>query len=417
MNTFAKFSTYAVMASTVLALGACSDNDDPQPGGNDGNQTLSAKEAALKLIVADYVDNSVVPTYRGLADAAIKLSDMCDAMCDEGVDNLTAAKVAAAGQQWIEARRYWELSEAWLYGAAADYDIDPHIDTWPLDKTAMEKMLGNPAQMEQMKDRESAANYVGNNLGQGLLGFHAIEYMLFEPADASTATTSPRPISRFTQNELYYLAAVANDLRNQCVRLEAAWADEGATSAAKMQILADAELDGISFYGEELKAAGGAGSRYHSYAEAVQAVIVGAQDIADEVGGQKIGNPIGSVIEADPDYIESPYALNSITDFVDNIRSVRHAYMGYQAFGSEVETYIKPCDHTLSSFIAGFNPELDTKVRTAIDDAIAAISLMQEPFASTSQQSAYAAVNTKAVEACANLNDVLDEVIEAVQNY
>lgn len=169
-------------------------------------------------------------------------------------------------------------------------------------------------------------------------------------------------------------------------------------------------------YGAYMKLAGQSGSIYKSYAEAVQEMIVGAQDIADEVGNQKIGNPIGSGTEADPDYIESPYALNSITDFTDNIRSVRNAYMGYQTSDNDGETYIKPVGHSLSAYIAKTDPELDTRVRQAIDNAISAIGAMREPFASTSQQADYRQINLAAVEACNELMDILDEVIETVQN-
>lgn len=396
----------------AVAFTACSDdNNDPNP-----DPTPDQQEAVLKLVVEDYVNNTVVPTYRGLADAAMKLADVCDAMCEAGPAGLTSEQIEEAGRHWIEARRYWELSEAWLYGAAADYDIDPHIDTWPLDKTAMNNMLNNAGQMAQMHDRESAGEYVGSALGQGLLGFHAIEYMIFEPASDQATTTSPRPVSRFTANELYYLAAVADDLRNCCLRLEASWADEGSVDEAKLAILDGAELAYDTNYGSYMKNAGKAGSIYVNYSDAVQDLIVGAQDIADEVGNQKIGNPVGSNLEADPDYIESPYALNSITDFIDNIRSVRHAYMGYQSVEGENETYIKPSANTLSGYVASIDADLDSRVKAAIDNAIEKISQMREPFASTSQDQAMRQTNLAAVEACNDLNDIFDEVLELLTN-
>ena len=256
----------ALAAAVTLSATACSDNDNSKP--SDGRP--DAQETALKAVIGDYVDNTVVPTYRGLADATMALAETCDDMCRGGIENLTEAQIRKAGEQWIDARRYWELSEAWLFGAASDYNIDPHVDTWPLDKKAMDAMLGNPAQMAQMSDRESAGEYVGSSLGQGLLGFHAIEYMIFEPQSASATITSPRPVSRFTQNELYYLAAVADDLRNCCLRLEASWAPEGTVDAAKLAILDEAELSYDKNYGDYMKKAGSAGSTYVSYAEAVR---------------------------------------------------------------------------------------------------------------------------------------------------
>lgn len=182
-------------------------------------------------------------------------------------------------------------------------------------------------------------------------------------------------------------------------------------SAEKLSILDDAELSYDRNYGAYMKNAGKVGSMYVSYAQAVEELIVGAQDIADEVGNQKIGNPVGSGLAADPDYIESPYALNSITDFVDNIRSVRHAYMGYQPAEGETEDYIMPSAHTLSDYVASVDPGLDLRVKAAIDSAVDAISRMREPFASTSQDVSMHDVNFAAVDACNDLVDVFDEVI------
>lgn len=397
---------YMLMA---LAVTGCSDDKNELGSEND------AQEEALKAIIKDYVDCTVVPTYRGLADASIKLAEVCDEMCRTGATNLTTEQVERAGQYWIDARRYWELSEAWLYGAAADYNIDPHIDTWPLDKTAMEAMLNNATQMAQMSDRESAGEYVGSSLGQGLLGFHAIEYMIFEPSSTSATTTSPRPVNKFTQNELFYLAAVADDLRNCCLRLEASWADKGSVAQSKLDMLDEAELSYDKNYGDYMKNAGQGGSIYVNFADAVQELIVGAQDIADEVGNQKIGNPVGSGLESDPDYIESPYALNSITDFIDNIRSVRHAYMGYVAIPGETEAYIKAPQHTLSAYVASIDANLDSRIRAALDKANESISNMREPFASTSQDASMRQINFAAVEACNDLNDILDELIDLIQ--
>lgn len=402
---------YALAAALMLGATACSDDktDEPTP-----DPIVDEQEEALKEIIADYVDNTVVPTYRGLADASMRLADVCDRMCNAGVEGLTPALIEEAGSEWIAARRYWELSEAWLYGAAADYDIDPHIDTWPLDKVGMNAMLNNPGQMAQMSDRESAGEYVGSSLGQGLLGFHAIEYMLFEPANAQATTTQPRPAERFTQNQLYYLAAVADDLRNCCLRLEASWAPEGTVSAAKLAILDDAELSYDKNYGDYMKHAGEGGSIYKNFNSAIQELIVGAQDIADEVGNQKIGNPCGSGGEANPDYIESPYALNSITDFIDNIRSVRHAYMGYQPVAGETETYLKTSTHTLSAYIAKNDAALDSRIRAAIDNAQNKIAAMREPFATTAGDASMHQVNFAAIDACNDLVDVLDEAIELI---
>ncbi len=67
-----------------MNLVAC-DDDENGAGGE------TAQEQALKLVIEDYVNNSVIPTYKGLADAAIELCNACEAMCDAGVSGLTKA--------------------------------------------------------------------------------------------------------------------------------------------------------------------------------------------------------------------------------------------------------------------------------------------------------------------------------------
>ena len=373
-------------------------------GCNDDSNTsdTTSQEQILQSVITDYVDCTIIPTYRGMADASIELHNACLAMRNAGTGNVTTEMVQTAGNAWIKARRYWELSEAWLYGAAGDYNIDPHIDSWPLDKTAMDNLLNNPAQMAQMAPD---GYYVGNMLGYGLLGFHAIEYMLFE-LDATGTESLPHHVN-YTEPELNYLAAVAGDLRNQCIRLEASWAGMDHITNDKQQILTDAELEPSFDYGSSMKNAGSGGSKYINYNEAVQELIVGAQDIADEVGGLKIGNPTGHGEEDDPDYIESPYSLNSITDFTDNIISIRNAYQGCQ----DTDDYIKPVNSSLSSYVQSLNPELDTRMKNAIQDAIDKIGQMREPFAKTARDPQFDAINQAAIAACNNVTDVLNEVL------
>ena len=388
-----------LFVGTMMTASMTGCNDDSNTS---DTTSSSSQEQILQSVITNYVDCTIIPTYRGMADASIELHNACLVMRNAGTGNVTTEMVQTAGNAWIKARRYWELSEAWLYGAAGDYNIDPHIDSWPLDKTAMDNLLNNPAQMAQM---DPDGYYVGNMLGYGLLGFHAIEYMLFE-LDATGTESLPHHVN-YTEPELNYLAAVAGDLRNQCIRLEASWAGMDHITNDKQQILTDAELEPSFDYGSSMKNAGSGGSKYINYNEAVQELIVGAQDIADEVGGLKIGNPTGHGEEDDPDYIESPYSLNSITDFTDNIISIRNAYQGCQ----DTDDYIKPVNSSLSSYVQSLNPELDTRMKNAIQDAIDKIGQMREPFAKTARDPQFDAINQAAIAACNNVTDVLNEVL------
>lgn len=351
-----KTSKFLLFGLTALLFASCS-NDNDQPSTDE----LTAKEKALQAATVDYVDHTVLPTYSDMADAAILMRDLCHTMQEKHAEGtLTTADIQAAGEAWKAARKSWELSEAFLYGPAANHNIDPHIDSWPLDKAAMENLL--------VQIRNGNKWSLENNGGYGLIGFHAVEYMLFElSADENTSLVHS---TNYTPEELEYLVAVADDLCQQCVCLEACWAGTDNVSAEKQQILEEAELDYNENYGWEMKNSGSAGSRFKTYQEAAEEIIQGCIDIADEVGNTKIGRPhIGSSQE-DKNYIESPYSLNSIEDFADNIRSIKNAYLGSQT-----------ADASISDYIKSVSPETDNAVRTAIDDAIKAIEAIPEPFA------------------------------------
>ena len=357
--------------------------------GGGGDFEADGKEAVLKEAIVHYVDRTVIPAYRGMADNAILLSSACDdifAAFESG--SLTSGKVELAGEYWNASRDYWERSEAFLFGAAADYNIDPHIDSWPLDKNAMEN------QLEYLRSGKSWS--IDNNAGYGLLGFHAVEYLLFELAD--NGDKSQTHSLNYAREELVYLCAVAEDLRNQCILLEASWAGMDNISEEKAVILAEAELAPSFDYGLSMKNAGRVPSRYKTYQEAAEDLIQGCIDIADEVGNTKIGRPVLGSSSEDKNYIESPYSLNSIADFVGNIISIRNAYCGSNAGDASVSDYIR-----------SINPALDTELRDQIETAIAAIEKIPEPFAKSASTNADAAAAVTVVGS--DLVDVLEKVM------
>jgi len=391
MKTFMKWPICMAFGALMMtSMTACSDSE-----GDTSDQ--ETKESILKTAVNPYVNKTVIPTYKAMADAAIEMYDKCVIMQEAFKEShLTIDMIKAAGESWNTSRKYWELSEAFLFGAAADYNIDPHIDSWPLDKTAMDRMLNNPGQMAQM-----SPDYVANNLGYGLLGFHAVEYMLFQLENNET-TSAPRAISKFTTQEMIYLTSVAGDLRNQCVRLEASWAGLENVSSEKQEILAD--MEPTFNYGSSMLNSGNGGSRYKNYQDAAEDIIQGCIDIADEVGNTKIGRPVNGSSEEDKNYIESPYSLNSIVDFTDNIISIQNAYQGSNAGDASISDYIKHID-----------PALDEEMRAAINNAITAIKKIPEPFAKTATTNADAKAAVTIVGT--DLVKVLEKVMAALSRY
>ena len=374
-------SAALVAASIMLTMSVSSCNKNNQDASEEANK--ETKEA----IVKQYLNHTIYPTYAKLANETDKLVENLEAL----KANKTQANVNAATVTFLEARAWWEKSEAFLFGAAGDFGIDPHIDSWPLDEDAFNNLMASPNMIAALANDEDGM-VAGEQLGNALLGFHGIEYILFRDGQ-------PRNVNEITDDMITYVVAVSRDLRNRCVQLEVSWnADAPQAHKDLMEQLEfnTTVIGSDNSYGQNMMQAGQAGSTYTTFTHALEAIADGCIDIADEVGTSKIGK---CHTGEDVSYVESPYSQKSITDFYDNILSIQSAYMG----GNEGER-----DETLSlhNYIKDNNADLDTKAVNAIENALAKINAMKAPFVQF-----YADASAgEAMAACQDLSDVMSEV-------
>ena len=374
-------SAAIVAASLLLTVNFSSCNKDPQP------TTEETNKAQKEAIVKQYLNHTVYPTYAQLAEKTAALVGNLETL----KGSMTQANVNAATATFLEARKWWEMSEAFLFGAASDFGIDPHIDSWPLDEDAFNNLMASPNMIAMLANDEDGM-VAGEQLGNALLGFHGIEYILFREGQ-------PRNVADITDDMMTYAVAVSRDLRNRCFQLEVSW-NANAPQAHK-DLMEELELNitvngGNNTYGENMLQAGQAGSTYATFTNALEAIADGCLDIADEVGTSKIGK---CHTGEDVTYVESPYSQKSITDFYDNIISVKNAYMG----GMEGQR-----DETLSlhTYLKDNNADLDTKALNAIENALTKINAMKAPFVLYYSD----ATAGEAMEACQDLSDVMSEV-------
>ncbi|MDR1585484.1 MAG: peptidase M75 [Prevotellaceae bacterium] len=359
MKKFFKFLVVAALpAITFVACDNGNEVDD-----ND-------KDLALTPVVEQYVNKTVIPTYKNLADATIELVEALEALRA----SVTEANINAATSAWKETRVHWEQSEAFLFGAVADFGIDPHIDTWPLDENRLASTVSNQGFLDGME--EEGAAWVDANLGSSLIGFHGIEYVLFANGEAKSLTE----ITSIKDSELIYAIAVAEDLRNRCIQLEVSWAGEDKVTADKKELMEELELpvtasNSSLSYGENMLKAGQLGSTYPSVTAAAAQIMDGAITIADEVGNIKIGTAAneGDKENYNADHIESPYSHNSLKDFHDNIVSIENAYLGGPAASRDASK-------SLSNYIKSVDASVDQTVKDAITASYAAIAAIQPPF-------------------------------------
>ena len=381
-KTIKSIAMVAIVFATLNFVSCKRDNDN------------TVEDAQAAAVAEQFVDNTVAPTYTALAAKAEQLASQLAAL----KANPTNAGVREACETFLAAREQWEMSEAFLFGAAGDFGIDPHIDSWPLDEDAFNTLMSSPAMIEAL-DSEDGDAVAGDRLGNALLGFHGIEYILF-------ANGQPKDVSNITANQWIYVVAVAGDLRNRCYQLEVGWIGDKAPKS-HIEKLDELEIaytvaGSENSYGDNMKNAGKAGSTYSSRTAALMAILQGCSDIADEVGSSKI---YAAWHGEDITYIESPYSQKSIIDFHDNIVSIRNAYMG-GVEGKRDES------KSLHNYVNKINASLDARVLNAIDNALAKIDAMPAPFVLHYSDAA----NGEAVDACSALSDVLGEAINAIRN-
>ena len=364
-------ANFSVKSFGESAVDGCADIVNELEAANAiiGSAKLTeAQEAYLREVLKNLVSNVIVPTYTKLADNTEALEKTLNGLT---TSTITQAQIDEACKDFKAARMYWEQSEAFLMGAASDFDVDPTIDSWPLNRSLLLSYFNNGMNDEMLDDAT-------------ILGFHALEFILFRDGQ-------PRKVAELKGNDTYknfenisgekelaYAQTICTLLKQRTFQLQCAW--DGGKDASRLSVVKAAGLDyqtekGLS-YGDNLINAGVAGSNssFPTLKDAIAQVLSDDEGsclaIANEVGTAKIANPFSA---GDVSYVESPYSYNSITDFRDNIRSIRNVWLG--------STDKKANKFSFHTFFASVKKDaVNSNVENAYVGAIDAISNMPSPF-------------------------------------
>ena len=109
----------------------------------------SDQETYLRDVLKGLVNDVIVPTYTELADDVEDLEKTLNGLT---VNSITQSQINEACDDFLDARENWERSEAFLMGAASDFDIDPTIDSWPLNRSLLLNYFNNGMNDEMLED-------------------------------------------------------------------------------------------------------------------------------------------------------------------------------------------------------------------------------------------------------------------------
>jgi putative iron-regulated protein len=346
MNTSIKKTFALVLPLTLLGL-SCSKNN---PDNNSDNSTLKTE------VLANIATNVCAASYDDMYAKTLELQVAVTALNNTPTD----VNLATARTKWKAIRTTWEQSEAWLFGPVESENIDPRIDTWPVDFNALETILNSNDDLNEA--------YV-NGLDDALKGFHPIEYLLWGQNGTKTA-------AQFKQREKDFLAALTQNLVNLSKEVKDKWA---------------------AGYKDQLANAGSGSTEFTTQQAAYVQISDAMSGIAGEVGDSKLKEPFDA---HDPTLEESPFAKNSIVDFTNNIQGIMAIYQGrFTVEGKGVEDLVR-----------ANNLSLDAEIKSKHAAAIAALQAIDKPFgeAIISEQSKVQNAMTKVGE----LATVIDEKLK-----
>ncbi len=329
----------------------------------DNSATQSDRQGS---VLGDFTDRVVIPTYQELTAKTNTLATAINILAQ----NPNATNIKFAQDAWLAARIPLKQGAGFALGMARSWGLDGTLDTLPIDKTDLGKILSSEVLL--------TPEYI-NNQRDSLKGFRTIEFLLFGENSKN---------AKFSQRELAYLQATANVLDRDAHNLLAAWATGAEGQPAFREVFSTA--------GEPNNAV------YPLVAIAQQEIIEGMLETT-EVLEDSIADPFKA---QDSKEIESQYAISSsINDFHHTLVGVQNAYFG--SFNNPVSGMAG-----LSSFVAQTNPQLNIQVASEFQAAIVAVDSIPSPFSLAITDPQSKSKIEQAIAAIAQLKDTLEEDVK-----
>ena len=352
-----KLLQYAFVIFISIQLSGCND---------DANENSVVDENLNSAILKDLSTNIPQTVYTELGTKTSALYDKVIVLETSTSD----ASLAAAQQAWRDARKTWEQSEAHLFGPVSTDNIDPRIDTWPVNFTDLDAQLASGNAFTDA--------YV-DNLEDALKGFHPVEYLLFGESGTKKAAD-------FTARQKEYLKALTKNLKLLTSELAENWSP--------------ANMNG---YYTILSNPGPTNAVYQTQRAALEEIVNAMIGICDEVANGKITEPL---LQQDAALEESPFAKSSLPDFTNNIKGVENVYLGkYTSDGKGIEDLVKK-----------YNLSLDNAIKQKHAAAVASLGNVTKPFGEAIFSQQVQVQN--AINAINELKTVLeDELLLLVQQH
>ncbi|HVK67580.1 MAG TPA: imelysin family protein [Polyangium sp.] len=306
-------------------------------------ETPTADDTAQRAVMHDLAYEVMLPIYDELEKEALPLPPAVAAFCDAP----TEATLTAAQAAWRTARVPWKHAEAFRFGPVEDLRLGSALDFWPARTDSIESAI------TAAPEPVSAAHIA--SLGVSTKGLPALEYLLFDPAGGNAAVlASLGGADAAVKKRCAYARALAEAIATDATTAQDAWS-----------------LEGGAFVDQVAKAGSGSTlflTGQDGIARVVNLLISGLQAVAEN----RVSGPLGIVsgLGPDPTLLESRFSDNSIADLLGTLRGVEDIYLGRHGDRS---------GRGLSELVAARSPAIDSSVKKAFTDTMAATSAIPAP--------------------------------------
>jgi putative iron-regulated protein len=364
-----KTKQIAILSALVLlSITACHKAENNTTTTNNTNTTPPTSAQ----VIADFCTHVAAPDYNDMYNNAITFQNAEATFYANPNDN----DLNTMRTSWKAMRAAYEAAEGFLIGPISTQDLDPDIDTWPVEQNELDSILNGSQTLD-------AAYINGNTVPSSLKGFHPIEYLIFGTTGSATAAsftvTTTSPTGPRKKEYLHALTANIVSIASQ---------------------IKDSYVVGSSNdYATVLNNAG-SNSTYPTRKSALLDLVSAMSGICEEVGGSASDGKINSVyITQDVTLQESFFSDNSWSDFTKNIAGIKNMYMAtYNGNAS---------GHSIHDLVNAKNLSLDNTIKSKLDAAINAFSNAHLPFGQSVVSERTQVQNI--MTAIRDLQDVLDD--------
>lgn len=306
-------------------------------------------EPARAELLRETVDVVILPGYLRARDAATALHTSTVALCDGTPD---AAGVEAARLAWRELFVSWERTSAFQFGPIRELNIGDELTFHPTRPTVIEANVAQTVPVTPLWIEE---------LGAAGLGIFALEYLLYEPADAAMVADALSATPRRCE----YLVATADNAVLLTTRAYDTWLPYG-------EALATAATEGNTTFPSQLRAL-----------STLLTQMIGTMTV---MKASRLGGPLGDGASGtpQPDEVRSIYAGLSNEGMAAELEGVRSTWTA-GVEGRGFSGYLRMRDPLLADTVLAEMTSTAAAIEAIPDPLQAYVVLPEHPLATEAQ--------------------------------